>query len=54
MRKWLYLGLEAINQKNKGTLLFQTLKVDESKVALEYCFLASRPRYGHFLTWKLF
>ena len=36
MRKWSFLGSEAINQKNKGTLLSQTLKVDGSKVALEY------------------
>ena len=36
MRKWLYLCSEDINQKNKGTLLLQTLKVEESKVALDY------------------
>ena len=36
MRKWSFLGSEAINQKHKGTLLSQTLKVDEGKVALEY------------------
>ena len=53
MRKWPYLGSEAINQKNKGTLLSSTLKVEGSKVALDYWFLASRSRYGHFLTWKL-
>ena len=36
MKKRLFPGSEAIHQKNKGTLLSQTLKVDESKVALEY------------------
>ena len=35
-RKWLYLGSEAINEKNKGTLLFHTLKVEESRVVLDY------------------
>ena len=34
MRKGLYLGLWAKNQKNKGTLLSQTFKVEESNVAL--------------------
>ena len=32
--KWPYLGTCALNQKNKGTLLSPTLKVEESKVPL--------------------
>ena len=38
MRKGLYLGPWAKNQKNKGTLLSQTLKVEEKKVTLFFLF----------------
>ena len=36
----------AYNQKSKGTLLSQTLKVGEKKVPSEFRFLAYWPRYG--------
>ena len=49
MSKGLYLGPWAKNQKNKGTLLAQTLKVEEKKVTLFFYFLAKGPRYCHFL-----
>ena len=38
MRKGLYLSPLAKNQKNKGTLLSQTLKVEEKKVPLFFLF----------------
>ena len=40
-----YLGLEAKNEENEGTLLSKTLKVGENKVVLLFSFLASWPRY---------
>ena len=40
-----YLGLEAKNEENEGTLFSETLKVGENKVVLLCSFLASRPRY---------
>ena len=49
IRKWPYLGLESTKCKNKVTLLSRTLKVEEKKVPLVFCFVASFPRYGHFL-----
>ena len=49
MRKWLYLGLWAKNQKTKGTFFSQTFKVEEEKVPLFFWFLAFRPRYSHFM-----
>ena len=36
LKKLPYFGSEAKNEKNKGTLLSQTLKVEESKVASDY------------------
>ena len=33
--------------KNKDTLLFQTLKVEEKKVSLVFLFKAQEPRYDH-------
>ena len=49
MRKWWYLSHWASNQKNKGTLLSWTLKVEESKVPLFFWVEAPKLRYGHFL-----
>ena len=40
-----YLGLEAKNEKNKGTLFSGTSKVGENKVVLLFSFLASKRRY---------
>ena len=48
MRKWPFLSSEAINQKNKGTLFSQTLKVEENKVPLVFSILALGLRYSHF------
>ena len=47
-----YLGPWAINDKNKDTLLSQTLKVEEKKVHLFFLFEAQEPRYGHFIYWS--
>ena len=44
MRKKLYLGPWAKNQKNKGTLLSQTLKVEEKKVPLFFFIFWPRGR----------
>ena len=44
-----YLGLEAKNDENKGTLFSWTLKVGESKVVLLFLFLASMQRYWRFV-----
>ena len=41
IRKQPYLSLMAENKKNRGTLLFQTLKVGEKKVPSELRFLAN-------------
>ena len=41
-----YLNQLADNQKNKGTLLFQTLKVGEEKVLSEFRCVACWPRIG--------
>ena len=35
--------------KTKGTLLSQTLKVEEKKMSLFFLFVAQEPRYGHFI-----
>ena len=48
-QKWPYLSPGALIQKNKGTLLSQTLKVEEKKVPLFFKILAPGPRYGRFL-----
>ena len=48
-QKQTYLSQLAENQKNKGTLLSQTLKVVEKKVPSEFRCLANWPRYGRFI-----
>ena len=46
MKKCPYLSPWAENEKNKDTLLSQTFKIEENKVALFFSFLAHGPRYG--------
>ena len=56
MRKGLYLGPWAKNQKNKGTLLSQTLKVEEKKVTLFFLFFGQGAEilpFSHFF-WDIF
>ena len=43
-----YISKLADNQKCKGTLLFQTLKVGEKKVPSELRMLANWTKYGRF------
>ena len=48
-RNWQYLGSWATNKKSKDTLLSQTLKNEEKKVALVFFYLW---RYGHYFFWR--
>ena len=52
-KKVQYLGLWAINWKNKDTLPSQTLKVKEKKVSFVFLFKALEPRYGHNLIFHI-
>ena len=53
-RRILYLSLWAKNEKTKGTLLSQTLKVEENKVPLVFLIFSQGPRYGHFVNLQVF
>ena len=48
-KKWSYLGSWALNKKTKDTFFSSTFKVGESKLSLDFWFMAQGPRYCHFL-----